>query len=268
MFSMATVFINQFHENIAYAENDFINTGEFDNSAAILKENNEKFRSQFAYEMAQITAKIINVSTTNVQEFKGMFAYVNAIATAKVMPLVPSEQKNQFAYEMAQITTKVISNQNLDMKEAKAEFAYEMAQLSSKIITNVHHFANDGPSMINEQRTSPDLKAAGEEKYASPDAATLLRNNAAIEQKATNKVNNDSNAQPTKNSSPANISPQTYNFLVNDLMHVGEQGNRKDNKVKIDGEVRFHYAFNRGDSLWDKDSSGMRTYLGFGADID
>jgi hypothetical protein len=39
------------------------------------------------------------------------------------------------------------------------------------------------------------------------------------------------------------------------------------NKVNIDGEIRYHYAFNRGYQEWDKDSSGFRTYLGFDTGI-
>lgn len=226
LFSITMVLINQSHNNVVFAANDFRS---LDNFTAELKEDNKEFKSEFAYEMAQITARIMAASPASVEDFKAMFAYANAITTAKVMPLVPSEQKNQFAYEMAQITTKVISNQNLDIKGAKVEFAYEMAQLTSKIITNAandHHFANNEKNMINEQRTSLALQSPAEAKYIAPDSATLLRNNADIEQKAVNKVNNPPTDQREMNSSSANISPPTYNRLVDDLMHVGDRSIR------------------------------------------
>ncbi len=232
---------NQFGDeltgNVVYASNTLMNVGELDNPTAVPKGNDEKFKAEFAYEMAQITAKIISAPITNAENFKIEFAYATAKVTAKVMPIIPNLQRNEFAYEMAQITTKIVSAQNLDIEKAKAEFAYEIAQLTTKIIANTYTTATN-----TEQK------------------ATLLRNNADIEQKATVKVSNMGTDQKAIVNT-VYISPETYTGLVNELMHVDDRSVHSDNKVKIDGEIRYHYALNSGPKS--RDFSGIRARLGF-----
>ena len=121
--------------NVVYASNELMNVGELDNNPIVAsKENTEKFKAEFAYEMALITAKIVAAPITNVENFKVEFAYATAQVTAKVMLIIPSAQRGDFAYEMAQITTKIISDPSLDITKAKPEFAYEIAQITTKII--------------------------------------------------------------------------------------------------------------------------------------
>ena len=136
LFSMATVIgisTNESKGNVAYAANGLMNVGGLDDTpSAVANGNAERFKAEFAYEMAKITARIVSVPNTNVENFKVEFAYATAQVTAKVMPSIPNGQRNEFAYEMAQITTKIISDQNLDIKKAKAEFAYEVAQTHNK----------------------------------------------------------------------------------------------------------------------------------------
>lgn len=250
---MATVIGTSIYEtkgNVVYASNELMNVGELDNNP---KENSEKFKAQFAYEMAKITAKIVSGPTQNTEDFKAEFAYATALATAKIMPMIPSLQRTDFAYKMAQITTKIISDPSLEIEKAKAEFAYEIAQLTTKIITNEDKSSIDARTMFKVNNTDID----------SPRAP--LRNNADIEQKAAGKVNNIDNAQ--KDITQKDITPETYTGLIDELKHVGDRSNQLDNKVKIDGEIRYHYAFNRGSEQWDKDSSGIRAYIGLGTNI-
>lgn len=220
--------------NIAYASSKLINVGERDN-----KDNNESFKAEFAYEMAQITATIVAAPTTNAENFKVEFSYATAKVTAKVLPIIPSEQRNEFAYEMARISTKIINDPNLNIEKAKAEFAYEIAQITTRIITN-----GDNTVTVSDPK------------------ATLLRNNADIEQKAAARVNNN-DTEPKVSVNPAYIAPETYTSLVNEIEHVSDRSNHTDNKVNIDGEVRYHYALNSGSGLFDKNSSGIRARVGF-----
>lgn len=243
LFAMATVIGistgNQFADdpqgNVVYASSQPINTGEVGN-------NSEKFKADFAYEMAQITAKIIAAPSTNVETFKVEYAYAIAKVTAKVMPMIPSGQRNDFAYAMAQITTKILSDPNLSVEKAKAEFAYEIAQLTTKIITNA------------------DYTSAG--NSAASNTTALIRNNADIESKVTDKTKN---IAPDKqaNGNAAYIAPETYTGLISELTHVGDGSANVDNKVNFDGEVRYHYALNSGANLLGRDSSGIRARIGF-----
>lgn len=248
LFAMATVIGistgNQFGDdpqgNVVYASNQLMNTGELSN-------NSEKFKADFAYEMAQITAKIIAAPNTNVENFKVEYAYAIAKVTAKVMPMIPSEQRNDFAYTMAQITTKILNDPNVSVEKAKAEFAYEIAQLTTKIITNADYTSAGNITTSN---------------IATSNTTALIRNNADIESKVTDKTNN---IAPDKQASgnPAYIAPETYKGLISELTHVGDGSTAVDSKVNIDGEVRYHYALNSGADPLGRDSSGIRARIGF-----
>ena len=318
LLAMATVigtstghqFGGEYKENVVYASNEQI--GELD------KNPTEKFNAEFAYQMAQITAKIVTAPTTNVENFKAEFAYATAQVTAKVMPIIPSGQRNEFAYEMARITTKIIIDQNLDVEKAKAEFTYEIAQLTSKIITNADQITtgkktllkvnNDyiepkTTSNVNNTDTYQNVKSnvnnigtyqgatsnvnnTGTYQGAKSNVnntstyqgttsnvnntgiyqrATLLRNNADIEPKAKDKANNTDTYQK-EIANTGYIAPETYNGLINELMQVGDR-KHVDNKVNIDGEIRYHYRLNNGPERWDRNSSGIRVRLGFDTKI-
>lgn len=254
LLSMATVIgisPDQPNGNLVYASNGLMNMSD---RTIVLKGSTEETKVQFAYEMAQITTRVMAVSNGSAENFKVEFAYATAQLTAKIMPLLPDEQRNGFAYEMSQITTKIISTPNLEVEKSKAKFAYEMAELTAKII-------NRGDQNFLVSNTMPQSYTA----YNTPQT-TLLRNNAEIEQKIKNKVN-DTKLAPEKKVNAGYVAPETYNALIDDLMHVSDGKNKVDNKMKINGEIRFHYALNSGDGRWSKDSSGVRLYLGTDAAI-
>lgn len=212
----------------------------------------EKFKAEFSYEMAQITAKIVSAPRVNAESFKMELSYAMAKATAKVMPLIPDGQRSGFAYEMAQITTKLINAQHFDVEKTKAEFAYKMAQLTTKIITE----AAAGAAVPQEA-----------DHAAADPAAPLLRNNADIEIKAADKPVSTA-AAPQPSVPPAYITQDTYQGLVDDLLQVGDRSKHVDNKVHMDGEVRVHYAFNSSPEQWSRDTAGIRVRLGVDTRID
>ncbi len=91
---------------------------------------------------------------------------------------------------------------------------------------------------------------------------TFLRNNADIESKATSRLNYATDADHTSFLNTGYIDQETYTALIDELMHVGMRSKHSDNKVNFDGEIRYHYASNNGSERWDRDSSGIRIYLG------
>lgn len=198
----------------------------------------ETFKADFAYEMAQIAAIIAATPTSNVEDFKIEFANATSKSTAKAMQIIPDAQRTEFAYEMEQIRTKIIDNSSLNIEEAKAGFVDEIAQLTEKIITHA-----DSTTIDTGART------------------TFLRNNADIESKTIRRANYTDEDQKALLHT-GYIDQETYTGLIDELMHVGRKGNRPDNKVKFDGEIRYHYAFNSGSERWRRDSSGIRIYLG------
>lgn len=221
--------------NVAYAASN-----QLDNVSTA---NSEKFKVDFAYEMSQITSTIVSSQNTNVESFKSEFAYATAKVTAKVMQFIPDSQKKDFSYEMAQITTKIINDPNLNVEKAKVEFAYKTAQLTSKII------ASTEPITVGNTTAT-----------ATTNTTTLLRNNADIEQKLVGKANTIS-ASPKPMIQTSDVTPETYTSLLNELKHVGDHRSNLDNKINIDGEIRYHYALNSGLGQIGKDSSGFRARL-------
>ncbi len=184
----------------------------------------EKFKTDFAYEMAQITETIASTSTTNVDNFKIEFTDAISKSIANTMRIIPVAQRNEFTYEMEQIRTKIIDNPNLNIEEAKAGFVDEIAQLMAKIITHA-----DSSTIDTEQKSK------------------FLRNSTGADQKEILNT--------------GYIDQDTYTALIDELMHIRKRSVRSDNKVKFDGEIRYHYAFNNGSERWKRDSSGIRMYF-------
>jgi len=213
--------------------------------------NTENFKTEFAYEIAQFTAKIVSMPNEDIEKFKMEFAYRTFEVTTKVMPIIPNEERNVFAYEMAQITTKIISDKTVDIEKAKNEFAYEIAKLTTKIIMN----------------TDSETISQGNANY-SPSKGSLLRNNADIEQKPTIDVKNHPDLVQNDIASTSDIAPTTYHALIDELMNVSDDNHHAKQKLNIDGELRLHYAFNSGAKQLEKDSSGVRVRLGFDTEFD
>ncbi|SDN37497.1 hypothetical protein SAMN04488502_1244 [Dendrosporobacter quercicolus] len=65
---------------------------------------------------------------------------------------------------------------------------------------------------------------------------------------------------------PGYIAPWLYTALIDELMAVGQAGRQVDHKLKVDGEVRYHYSSNNG--FWRQDASGLRVYLALNGAID
>lgn len=101
-----------------------------------------------------------------------------------------------------------------------------------------------------------DAYAASQDKYSADDASRYV----AIVKPSTKKTDPDAVA------GPGYIDQETHQGLINDLMHIGKRKNHTD-EIKIDGEVRYHYAANRGSGENGKNSSGFRTYIGADAKL-
>lgn len=227
---------------VAYASPEPVGASRSSRQPAMAQaDKNESFNVQFSYEMAQITAQIVSFSSPDVAGFKARFAYAAAQTTAKVMPILPEGRKKEFAYQMARMTTRIISDPNLNIEEAKAAFAYEIAQLTTKIIMN---------------------EAAGDAGESSKK--TLLRNDAAAGRRLTGNESSNSTGQQAAVSS-GHAEPENYSEIVDQLTQIGDRRQQQDNKVNIDGEVRYHYASDRGPGQ--RDSSGFRLRLGADAEI-
>lgn len=221
-------------------------TGELDTySAAVSKGTIDKSKDEIAYEIALIAEKLLAAPTTNDEIFKADSAYAISKITAKVMPIIPNDQRNEFTYEMAQLTSKIINDQNLDIKKAKAEFA----QLTTKVAANTDKSTSDTKLTFDRNNDNIDSKAIN-------GAITIVS-----DQKAVNSINNTASDQKTVEH-PGYIAPETYKGLIDELMQVGTGSKHLDNKLNIDGEIRYHYAFNSGAEQWGRDSSGIRAYLG------
>lgn len=248
--------------NVAHASSAGLKTREADDGAAA-----DKSKAEFAYEMAQITAKII-AAPNSAENFKVEFAYEMARVTAKVMPLLPDGQKEQFSYQMARLTTKIISDQRLDVEKAKAEFAYEAARLTSLIIAESGNTNFSGTTAIYQRNIDIAPQGAGGVNDSNTyQRETLLRNNADITPKTPAvKVNNP----PKGEKMPVNdgyIAPETYAGLMDELTNVGDRGKQRDREVNVDGELRFHYRLNSGPGQWGRDSSGLRLRLGLDTEL-
>ena len=241
--SMLAEYSHVIPPSLAYAANQPLKSGKQEALAV----RTDKFKAEFAYEMAKITAKVVSAPTTDQEKFKIEFAYAAAQITAKVMPLIPASQRAVFAYEMAQITTKIINEPNLDVQKAKADFAYEAAQLTTRIISDVDKSRSSGSS-------SPSSNNTGDGPKSNAD---IDRQPAAVSKSAP--------FQPTPGN-PGYIAHSTYTELIDELTNVNNQS--QDNSVKLAGEVRLHYAANSGSPGFEKDSSGFRIYLGANAPID
>lgn len=231
-------------------------------AASLPTNSDESAKADFAYEIAQITAKILAAPSNNIENFKVEYSYAMARVTAKAMPMLPEGQRRDFAYAMAQNTARIMSDPNLNVERAKADFSYEIATLTSKMIVGSINITPGGT--VSSNAAVGSLSSGG----SSPTA--ILRNNSDIEPKAVALPNPPTTAVPEQKlrENPSYIAPETYNGLIKELKQVGDASNRQtDNKVNIDGEVRYHYAHNSGSGLFGRDSAGIRVRLGMDAPI-
>ena len=178
-----------------------------------------QLKADIAYELAEITARVVSSPTIEPEKFKVELAYANTLVTARVLALTASSKYADLTYEMTTITTAMISDPKLNISQAKLRFSTSMTQLTAKIL-------NDGVNPAKAQQVPAKENQAG----TQGSNAVLL---------------------------------QTYNNLVNELAHIGDRRDRVDRTVKIDGELRYHYALNTSSVPGSSDSSGLRLRAGF-----
>lgn len=196
---------------------------------ALAKETAAAPAQDMAYVMAQFTSHVLEASP---EEFKKKLSYEAALANKKIIPLLSEEQKVQFSKEMAILTARFLSKPVQDIEATKAEFSYE-----SSLVTT--HFL-------------PGVKSGTAE-------GKLLRSNEAIEHPETVKPAALRPAPiPPKR---VDISPELYKDLVDDVAKEGASGTQKWPKFHTTGELRYHYAFQRGPLIGNKDISGFRLRL-------
>lgn len=172
----------------------------------------------------------------------------------------PEKDKEEFAYEMAQIATKFLSSPVTDVEKFKIEFAYAISTITAKVMPLIpsdqrnqftYEMAQFTTSIINDQNL--DVKKAKAQFARLTTKITNQIDTSFTGEKPTGMQKKDTTDLVT-------IDPETYESLINELMQVGNRPT--DNKIKIDGEIRYHYAANSGSEEWNKDASGLRLYLG------
>ena len=195
--------------------------------AALAKEAAAAPAPEIAYVMAQFTSHVLE---TNPDDFKKKLSYEAALANKRIVPLLSDEQKVQFSKEMAILTARFLSKPVQDIETTKAEFAYEASLVTSHILV--------------------------EEKTAV-SSSKMLRLNQEIENPAAllSAPAGKAVVPPAKR---ADLSPESYKNLVSDLEQVSTKGTQKWPKFQTEGELRYHYAFNRGTLTSNQDASGFR----------
>lgn len=160
---------------VAHAEGKYLELEKYDNTeGAQERRNNEKFKAEFAYEMAQITTRIVSGKATTAEAFQIEFSYATAQVTAKILTIIPDKQRSEFAYEMAQVTGKVLNNPTINIEKAKTDFSYDIAVLTGKILASlekgtpgIKKSRADGDAPSGEVRNRGALK---EDNVAEPPA--------------------------------------------------------------------------------------------------
>ena len=190
-------------------------------------------QSEFAYEMAKTTTRLITDPTQDVERSKA-----------------------QYAYEMAQLTTRIISL-TYDAAPPTAVPASPKTTTVGKAQQSSSPVYTAPPVAAAPTRTAPPTANPPGVTFSDPQ----LRNN--------NEIVHSSQPQAVKAPTPAvvasrppadpgYISPATYRELVNEVTHVGKDHSGLNKTINFDGEIRYHYALNSGSSPFDRDSSGLR----------
>ena len=69
-----------------------------------------QLKADIAYELAEITARVVSSPTIEPEKFKVELAYANTLVTARVLALTASSKYADLTYEMTTITTAMISD--------------------------------------------------------------------------------------------------------------------------------------------------------------
>lgn len=192
-------------------------------------------KTDFAATMKQLAETIGALPNNNVIKFKVTLDNEVEQAVAKLRPTLPSAQQADFSNEMLQIKNRAYNNPKLNIEKAKADFSNDLAQLTTKYVGRVEgaRIAAVRPTAVAQEPVKPAV--AQQVGYvASPPVARA--------------------AKP--------ITPETYTGIMNDLMTVGDGKKAPDNKVKIDGNIRYHYSVNDSSASWGRNTSGFRARIG------
>ncbi|SMC86650.1 tetratricopeptide repeat protein [Sporomusa malonica] len=160
--------------------------------------------------------------------------------------------KDEFAYEMAQIATKFLSAPVINAENFKVEFAYAMSNITAKVM----------PIIPSEHRNEFTYEMAQITSAIINDQNLDIKKAKAQFAQLTTKVINHIDKIVAGEKTTTLIDSETYTGLIDELMEVGNSSKHIDSKINIDGEIRYHYAVNSGSEKWNKDSSGIRAYLG------
>lgn len=160
--------------------------------------------------------------------------------------------KEEFAYEMAEIATKFLSAPVTNAENFKIEFSYAISTITAKVM----------PIIPSEQRNEFTYEMAQITSTIINDQNLDMKKAKAQFAQLTTKVINHIDKIIASEKTSTLIEPEAYTGLIDELMEVGNSSKHIDRKINIDGEIRYHYAVNSGSEKWNKDSSGIRLYLG------
>ncbi len=173
----------------------------------------------------------------------------------------PQKIKEEFAYEMAQIATKFLSSPTTNAENFKIDFTYAISNITAKVIPIIpseqrnqftYEMAQITTTIINDNNL--DMKKA-QTQFAQLTTKIINQIDKIIaDGKSTGLQKSD---KPTFQV----LNRETYSGLIDELMDVGNRSKHPDNKVKLDGEIRYHYAVNSGSEKWNKTAAGFRLYL-------
>lgn len=175
LFSIISMPTPDYYSPMAHAANDPAKAGETTpKNAAASPSNLEKFKADFAYEMAQLTAKIVSAPNNNVVRFKVLLESEIEQTVAKVTPTLPQELKADFSSEMMQIKDKIYSNPKLNIEKAKADFSYDTAQITTNYMTKAEQLDFAGvKAVVPAKVTGPLTVADNSNKESSVQSAPL-----------------------------------------------------------------------------------------------
>ena len=180
-------------------------------------------------------------------------------------PISPDKRESQvnadIAYELAEVTARVASSPTIEPEKFKVELAYANTLVTAKVLalsrgSKYDDLAYEITTITTAMMSDPKLNI-GQAKLRFSASMTQL----------TAKILHDG-VNPSKENQPGTqsgnkVSLQTYRGLVDELSHVGDRRDRVDRTVKIDGEIRYHYALNTSPAPGNSDSSGLRLRAGF-----
>lgn len=239
-------------------------------SATVERQNAEKFKADFTYEMAQLTAAVISTPAANVDKFKAQLNFFTTRTTANLSMMLPEAQRAEFASEMAQIAKKIVDNPKLSVEKAKNDFAFDISQLTAKMTSRAdktlvaESVTPTLPKPPEPAKKSPNQPAASVAMTGVSGAGTQESNTLKAQSSPTKESKQTTGYGPTSQATlaPAPVTPDTYNKLIDDLTNISERKKPLDQRVKIDGGIRYHYATNTGYPSWSNNTSGVRLDLG------